>query len=69
MKTRAGTPPSLPATVIATYNDGSKDSAIPVTWAAVDPADYSRPGTFDVAGQVTGTTIPAKAVVTVTWNT
>ncbi|MCG5213535.1 Ig-like domain-containing protein [Streptosporangium sp. KLBMP 9127] len=50
----------------ATFNDGSKDSATPVTWAAVDPGDYSRPGTFDVAGQVTGTTIPAKAVVTVT---
>ena len=69
VKTRAGTPPSLPATVTATFNDGSKDSATPVTWAAVDPADYSRPGTFDVAGQVTGTTIPAKAVVTVTCNT
>ncbi|WP_274385195.1 discoidin domain-containing protein [Streptosporangium soli] len=66
VKTRAGTPPSLPATVTATFNDGSKDSATPVTWAAVDPGDYSRPGTFDVAGQVTGTTIPAKAVVTVT---
>ncbi|MEV4170535.1 Ig-like domain-containing protein [Nonomuraea sp. NPDC049709] len=63
--TRAGVAPSLPRTVVATYNDGSKDSAVAVTWEAVAPERYAQPGTFTVAGQVAGTTIAAKATVTV----
>ncbi|WP_219468961.1 galactose-binding domain-containing protein [Nonomuraea rhizosphaerae] len=65
VRTKAGSAPLMPGTVVATYNDGSKDSSIAVTWAAIDPAAYASPGTFTVTGQVTGTTIPAQAVVTV----
>jgi hypothetical protein len=63
--TRAGVAPSLPETVVATYNDGSKDSSVAVTWESVDPERYARPGTFTVTGQVTGTTVTAKTTVTV----
>ncbi|MGC5016015.1 Ig-like domain-containing protein [Streptosporangium sp. DT93] len=64
--TLADTLPALPATVTATFNDGSKDSSVAVTWDAVDPASYAAPGTFTVDGRVTGTTVTARAVVTVT---
>ncbi|MET8990650.1 Ig-like domain-containing protein [Nonomuraea wenchangensis] len=63
--TRAGVAPALPGTVIATFNDGSKDSSVPVTWEAIDPDEYARPGTFTVTGQAQGTTLPAKATITV----
>ncbi|MBB6545674.1 discoidin domain-containing protein [Nonomuraea rubra] len=63
--TRAGVAPALPRTVVATYNDGSKDSSLAVTWEPVDPARYAQPGTFTVTGQVTGTTVTAKTTVTV----
>lgn len=65
VRTGAGTAPSLPATVVATYNDGSKDSSVAVTWAAVAPEQYAAPGSFTVTGEVTGTTVAAKATVTV----
>ncbi|SEH01616.1 Ig-like domain (group 4) [Nonomuraea solani] len=65
VRTRAGVAPSLPKTVVATYNDGSKDGSVAVTWAAVDPAQYAQPGTFTVTGQVAGTTVAATATVTV----
>ncbi|ARU52220.1 hypothetical protein CBR64_12885 [Cellulosimicrobium cellulans] len=62
--TLAGTAPALPATVTAEYEDASKDSRIPVTWDAVDPADYAEPdGLFFVDGDVEGTDVPAEAVV------
>ncbi|MFC5824951.1 Ig-like domain-containing protein [Nonomuraea insulae] len=63
--TRAGAAPALPKTVVATYNDGSKDSSVAVTWETVDPGKYAQPGTFTVSGQVTGTTVAAQATVTV----
>ncbi|MGW6498452.1 galactose-binding domain-containing protein [Nonomuraea angiospora] len=63
--TRAGVAPSLPRTVVATYNDGSKDSSAEVTWEAISPDRYAQPGTFTVNGQVAGTTVAAKATVTV----
>ncbi|MET9834394.1 Ig-like domain-containing protein [Streptomyces sp. NPDC006385] len=64
--TRTGRAPALPATVVATYNDGSKDSRIPVTWDPVRPDQYAGPGTFEVTGTVPGTTYRATATVTVT---
>ena len=64
--TRAGTAPRLPAAVVATYNDGSKDSRIAVTWDPVDADQYARPGTFEVKGTVAGTTYRATATITVT---
>ncbi|WP_188194247.1 galactose-binding domain-containing protein [Nonomuraea sp. SYSU D8015] len=63
--TRAGVAPSMPRTVVATYNDGSKDSSVAVTWEAISPDKYAQPGTFTVTGQVQGTTLTAKATVTV----
>jgi hypothetical protein len=50
---------------VATYNDGSKDSSAEVTWEAISPDKYAQPGTFTVNGQVAGTTVAAKATVTV----
>lgn len=64
VNTSAGTAPKLPSTVKATYSDGlTKD--ISVTWEAIQPSSYAQSGTFEVAGTVQGTTIKAKAVVTV----
>ncbi|MFI7705865.1 Ig-like domain-containing protein [Nonomuraea sp. NPDC049480] len=63
--TRAGVAPALPKTVVATYNDGSKDSSVAVTWEEISPDKYAQPGTFTVTGQVQGTTVAAKATVTV----
>jgi hypothetical protein len=64
--TPAGRAPMLPATVIATYNDGSRDSvSTAVTWAPIDPDQYARPGQFTVSGQVAGTSLRATATVTV----
>ncbi|MDF2707354.1 MAG: hypothetical protein K0R62_3006 [Nonomuraea muscovyensis] len=65
VRTEAGTAPSMPSTVVATYNDGSKDSSAAVTWAAISPEQYAAPGTFTVTGEVTGTTVAARATVTV----
>lgn len=59
-----GKAPTLPSTVKATYSDGlTKD--ISVTWDAIQPSSYAQTGTFEVAGSVQGTTIKAKAVVTI----
>jgi hypothetical protein len=62
--TLAGTAPVLPPTVVATYEDASKDSRIAVTWDDVDPADYAEPdGLFFVTGDVEGTDLDAEATV------
>jgi hypothetical protein len=66
IRTRAGVAPALPPAVIATYNDGSKDSRISVTWDPVDPERYAQPGSFEGGGTVAGTTHRAAATVTVT---
>jgi hypothetical protein len=63
--TKAGVAPAMPKTVVATYNDGSKDSSVAVTWEAISADRYAQPGTFTVTGQVQGTTLTAKATVTV----
>ncbi|MEU6714969.1 Ig-like domain-containing protein [Nonomuraea sp. NPDC046802] len=65
VSTKAGVAPALPKTVVATYNDGSKDGSVPVTWAEISPDQYAQPGTFTVSGQVQGTTVAARATVTV----
>ena len=69
LRTRAGVPPAMPGTVTATYNDGSRDSAVAVDWAAVPPDAYARPGTFQVTGTVAGTGVRATATVTVLGDT
>ena len=63
--TLPGMAPTLPPTVIATFDDGSRDSRIPVVWEDVDPALYAEPGDFKVDGEAEGTPIPARAKVTV----
>lgn len=62
--TYRGTAPVLPARVVAVYNDGGQAS-LPVTWDAVDPADWAGVGTFEVEGTVAGTDKRPVATVTV----
>jgi hypothetical protein len=52
VSTRQGVAPALPATVPATFGDGSTGEA-PVVWDPVDPSAYVSPGSFEVAGRVT----------------
>jgi hypothetical protein len=62
--TVAGTVPVLPPSVTAEYEDGSRDSRIPVAWDDVAAGDYAEAGgMFFVAGAVEGTDVPAEAVV------
>ncbi|MFC4629695.1 Ig-like domain-containing protein [Promicromonospora alba] len=62
--TVAGTEPVLPPSVTAEYDDGSRDSRIPVTWDDVSAGDYAEAGgLFFVAGAVEGTDVAAEAVV------
>ncbi|MFG2044294.1 OmpL47-type beta-barrel domain-containing protein [Dactylosporangium sp. NPDC048998] len=63
--TKVGVKPVLPNGVTVGYNDGSRQSGIAVTWAAIDPAKYAAEGTFDVTGQVAGTDKTATATVVV----
>ncbi|GAA2631356.1 galactose-binding domain-containing protein [Paractinoplanes durhamensis] len=63
--TKVGVAPTLPAGVTVGYNDGSRQSGIGVTWAAIDPASYASARTFDVTGQVAGTDKTATATVVV----
>jgi hypothetical protein len=64
--TTAGVAPALPATVKATFNDGSADNVnTRVTWRDIDPSEYAEPGTFVVTGTVEGTSLQARATVTV----
>jgi hypothetical protein len=52
VRTRQGTAPVLPATVAATFGDGTTGQAS-VAWDDVDPSAYAAPGTFEVEGTVT----------------
>jgi hypothetical protein len=62
--TTVGKAPTLPATVTATYTDGStKDLA--VTWDAIDASKYAAAGTFTVSGTIADTDVKATATVTV----
>ncbi|WP_193605189.1 immunoglobulin-like domain-containing protein [Nocardioides dongkuii] len=51
VRTREGVAPVLPATVAATFGDGSTGQ-VEVDWDDVDPAAYAEPGTFTVEGTV-----------------
>ena len=66
VRTRQGVAPQLPATVAATFGDGSAGQ-VAVSWDPVDPAQYAAPGTFTVTGTVTrGSADHPVATVTVT---
>ncbi|MEU6408821.1 LamG-like jellyroll fold domain-containing protein [Microbispora sp. NPDC046933] len=60
--TYPGTAPALPATVNAQFSDGIR-RGVPVTWEAVDPAGYAKPGRFTVKGTAYGTTVEAAVKV------
>ncbi|MDN0196725.1 LamG-like jellyroll fold domain-containing protein [Streptomyces sp. S.PNR 29] len=62
VRTTTGTAPSLPAAVRSSFSDGY-DRDTPITWDAVPPEKYDRPGTFTVAGTAAGRAV--KATVTV----
>ncbi|WP_213456374.1 Ig-like domain-containing protein [Rhizomonospora bruguierae] len=64
VQTKAGRAPAMPTRVDARFSDGEWAKA-PVTWDAIDPANYARAGEFFATGTVAGTTVPAKARVTV----
>lgn len=61
--TTEGVRPNLPKTVTATFDDGSRDSGIAVTWAPQDRADYADEGVFAVDGDVAGTEMGTTAWV------
>ncbi|MFD5912979.1 LamG-like jellyroll fold domain-containing protein [Streptomyces massasporeus] len=61
-RTTAGTAPSLPAAVRATFSDGY-DRDTPVTWDAVPAEKYAAPGTFTVAGTAAGRAVEATVTV------
>ncbi|SDC89459.1 immunoglobulin-like domain-containing protein [Nocardioides lianchengensis] len=66
VRTREGVAPALPATVPATFGDGTS-GPVAVTWDAVAPSSYDGPGTFTVTGTVTrGSADRPVATVTVT---
>jgi hypothetical protein len=63
--TSVGTAPVLPDKVTVDWNDKTT-SLEDVVWNEIDPASYAAEGTFEVSGSVEGTTLKAKAIVTVT---
>lgn len=62
--TSPGVAPLLPGHVDV-QADGA-DVQLPVTWAAIDPAQYAIAGVFTVPGLVVGTSVSVTATVTVT---
>ena len=66
--TEIGTAPVLPSQVLATFENGDTQT-LPVTWAAIEPAQYAAVGTFTVLGDVDGPGGEGKALATVTVTT
>ncbi|MEU1662398.1 LamG-like jellyroll fold domain-containing protein [Streptomyces sparsogenes] len=62
VRTATGTAPPLPAAVRSSYSDGY-DRDTPITWDAVAPDSYARPGTFTVAGTAAGRAVRAAVTV------
>ncbi|AEG42898.1 LamG-like jellyroll fold domain-containing protein [Isoptericola variabilis] len=62
LRTLVGAAPNLPAAVRASFTDGY-DRDVPVTWDAVDPAQYAQPGTYTVQGRAAGVTVTANVTV------
>ncbi len=63
--TEAGVEPILPDTVMGGLFDDDSTELVEVTWDALAPAQYEKPGSFEVKGKVNGTDISAIAFVTV----
>ena len=64
VRTLRGTPASLPGRVEVVHGDGSTSMAS-VTWSGRGPGAGARPGVYTVTGTVHGTSVPARAIVTV----
>ncbi|WP_406386220.1 Ig-like domain-containing protein [Streptomyces sp. NBC_01618] len=62
--TTVGQLPSLPAEVNAVYTDGATDT-VSVSWDPVSAADVAKEGWFVATGTIGGTSVKAKAIVTV----
>ncbi|MBT1167037.1 Ig-like domain-containing protein [Bifidobacterium simiarum] len=62
--TTAGTAPKLPNTVTATYTNGARKT-VAVTWPYIYSGQYAKAGSFTVNGTVAGTSVKARATVTV----
>ena len=60
---KAGAQLSLPQTVTVNYTNGTSKDNVAVTWDEVSDELLSKPGTFEVEGEVEGATV--SAVVTV----
>ncbi|WP_243735270.1 LamG-like jellyroll fold domain-containing protein [Paenibacillus turpanensis] len=63
--TKVGIAPNLPAHVKVTKTDGTTENAA-VQWKPMDAEQWASRGVFEVEGTVAGTTLEAKALVTVT---
>ncbi|MBX7554350.1 LamG-like jellyroll fold domain-containing protein [Streptomyces sp. NPDC004232] len=61
-RTTTGTAPSLPAVIRSSFSDGY-DRDTPITWDAVPPGKYARPGRFTVAGTAAGRAVQATVTV------
>jgi len=57
--------PVLPSKVTVRYDDNSSGQAA-VTWDSINSEAYAQAGTFIVEGVVAGTSLKAKAIITVT---
>ncbi|MBP2706079.1 Ig-like domain-containing protein [Microbispora sp. RL4-1S] len=60
--TYGGVAPALPRTVNAQFSDGIR-RGVPVTWDAIDPAQYAKPGQFTVKGTAAGAAVQATVQV------
>ena len=60
-----GMTPVAPAATTVVYSDGVTQD-LPVSWPHIPAARVSRPGRFSVSGRVTGVSVPARLLVTVT---
>ncbi|NOU98601.1 family 43 glycosylhydrolase [Paenibacillus planticolens] len=62
--TVSGVYPMMPESVSVVYSN-SPTAIVPVVWDAIAPSQYAQSGTFTINGTVAGTSIKAKANVTV----
>ncbi|HHV99429.1 MAG TPA: hypothetical protein GXX36_07625 [Clostridiaceae bacterium] len=63
--TKAKKAPVLPSKVTVRY-DNDTSGQVAVKWDSITPAQYAQAGTFIIEGVVAGTSLKAKATVTVT---
>jgi beta-galactosidase len=62
-----GMTPVPPAATTVTYSDGVTQD-LPVHWPAIPAARVAQPGQFSINGRVSGISVPAQLLVTVTRN-